>query len=163
MPPDSLCREYCSLKVLYFSYIMGWIAHEPLAITKYTEYQPNHGHDSLVFAPADSWSARHTLSLVHRHMAQCVTHPTEVILLDLLEIKCPFSHHNMTPKEACLDRQLCCTMQENADRTKQVVLKRDHLYFAQVQGQMAVGERPWYDFVIYTTQGLRLIIRKKVC
>ena len=37
-----------------------------------------------------------------------------------------------------------------------MVLKRDHLYFAQVQGQMAVGERPWCDFVIYTTQGLRV-------
>jgi len=24
------------------------------------------------------------------------------------------------------------------------------------QGQMAVGERPWCDFVIYTTQGLRV-------
>jgi len=66
-------------------------------------------------------------------MAYCVTHPTEVILLDLLEIKCPFSHHNMTPKEACLDRQFCCTMRENADRTKQVVLKWDHLYFAQIK------------------------------
>lgn len=93
---------------------------------------------------------------MHRHMAQCVTHLAEVILLDLLEIKCPFSHHNMTPKQACLDRHFCCTVQENADRTKRVVLKRDHLYFAQVQGRMVLGERPWCDFVIYTTQGLRI-------
>ena len=34
------------------------------------------------------------------------------------------------------------------------MLKRDHPYFAQIQGQMAVGERPWCNFVIYTTQGL---------
>ena len=45
-------------------------------------------------------------------------------------------------------------MQENADGTKQVVLKRDHPCFAQIQGQMAVGEWPWCDFVIYTTQVL---------
>ena len=62
----------------------------------------------------------------------------------------------MTPEEACLDRQFCCTIQENSDGTKQVVLKRNHLYFAQVQGQMAVGERPWCDFVIYTTKGLSI-------
>ena len=35
-----------------------------------------------------------------------------------------------------------------------MVLKRNHPYFSQVQGQMAVGERPWCDFVIYTTEGL---------
>ena len=45
-------------------------------------------------------------------------------------------------------------MQESTDGTKQVALKREHPYFAQVQGQMAVGERPWCDFVIYTSQGL---------
>ena len=38
-----------------------------------------------------------------------------------------------------------------------MVLKRDHPYFSQVQGQMAVGERPWCDFVIYTTQGLSVL------
>lgn len=63
----------------------------------------------------------------------------------------------MTPEEACLDRQFCCTIQENSDGTKQVVLKRNHPYFAHVQGQMAVGERPWCDFVIkYTTKGLSI-------
>ena len=44
-------------------------------------------------------------------------------------------------------------MQEDADGTKQVVLKRDHPYFAQIQGQMAIGERPWCDFVVYTNKG----------
>lgn len=39
---------------------------------------------------------------------------------------------------------------------QQVVLKRTHVYFAQVQGQMAIGNRPWCDFVIYTTKGVSI-------
>ena len=31
-----------------------------------------------------------------------------------------------------------------------------HLYFAQVQGQIAEGEQPCCDFVVYTTQGLSI-------
>ena len=34
--------------------------------------------------------------------------------------------------------------------SKQVMLRRNRPYFAQVQGQVAVGGRAWYDFVIYT-------------
>ena len=60
----------------------------------------------------------------------------------------------MTPEEACQDKQFCCAVQEDADGTKQVVLKWDHSYFAQIQDQMAIGERPWCNFVVYTTQGL---------
>ena len=30
------------------------------------------------------------------------------------------------------------------------MLQRNHPYFAQVRGQMAVGGRAWCDFVIYT-------------
>ncbi len=28
------------------------------------------------------------------------------------------------------------------------------MYFAQVQGQMAIGRREWCDFVVYTTKGI---------
>ena len=33
-------------------------------------------------------------------------------------------------------------------------LKESHYYYAQVQGQMAVGERPWCDFVVFTLKGI---------
>ena len=29
-------------------------------------------------------------------------------------------------------------------------LKKSHIYYCQIQGQMAIGERPWCDFVVYT-------------
>ena len=31
-----------------------------------------------------------------------------------------------------------------------IMLKEKHSYYAQIQGQMALGERPWCDFIIYT-------------
>ena len=35
-------------------------------------------------------------------------------------------------------------------------LKESHQYYAQVQGQMAVGERIWCDFVVYTQKGFSI-------
>ena len=35
-------------------------------------------------------------------------------------------------------------------------LKQNHKYFAQVQEQLAVGERKWCDFVIFTNKGISI-------
>ena len=40
------------------------------------------------------------------------------------------------------------------DGSQPLCLQRNHCYFAQVQGQLAVGLKPWCDFVIYTTKGI---------
>ena len=42
--------------------------------------------------------------------------------------------------------------QPNSSVTLQ--LCRNHCYYSQVQGQMAVGERPWCNFVGYTNRGI---------
>ena len=33
-------------------------------------------------------------------------------------------------------------------------LKRNHAYFAQVQGQMGVSGASWCDFIVYTKKGI---------
>ena len=73
-----------------------------------------------------------------------------------LEVKCPYAQRNVTPAEACLTPGFCCTLQVNPDGTTQLFLRTNHIYYAQVQGQMAVGNRPWCDFVIYTTKGINV-------
>ena len=35
-------------------------------------------------------------------------------------------------------------------------LKRNHVYYPQIQGQMAIGERKWCDFVVYTNKGISI-------
>ena len=55
--------------------------------------------------------------------------------------------------EACTQHNFFCTLQ-NDDGTPQLALRPLHPYYSQVQGQMAVGDRPWCDFVVYTTKGI---------
>ena len=62
----------------------------------------------------------------------------------LLEIKCPFSIRNGIPLEAP-----CLLPHENNYK-----LNRAHEYFYQVQGQLAVVERDYCDFVIWTPNGI---------
>ena len=35
-----------------------------------------------------------------------------------------------------------------------ILLKETHSYYAQVQGQMAIGERLWCDFEVFTLKGI---------
>ena len=50
--------------------------------------------------------------------------------------------------KACTQHNFFCTLN---DGKPQPVLRSLHPYYSQVQGQMAVGDRPWCDFVVYTT------------
>ena len=65
-----------------------------------------------------------------------------------LEVKCRYTCRNVTPIEACSEWDL---LQGNGWKAK--TFKESHHYYAQVQGQMAIGERPWCDFVVFTLKG----------
>lgn len=61
----------------------------------------------------------------------------------------------MTPVEACSGSSFFCTLSHDSDDSSDTVLLRtSHQYYAQVQGQLAIGGRPWCDFVVYTTKGI---------
>ena len=57
----------------------------------------------------------------------------------------------MSPKDVCQLSGFCCTVDEN---TGGLMLKENHAYYAQIQGQMAIGTYPRCDFVIYTSKGV---------
>ena len=63
----------------------------------------------------------------------------------LAEYKCPYSARDTTVKEACKKKDFMSTVNNG-----RVTLKRTHKYFYQVQGQMAICQRNWCDFVIWT-------------
>ena len=50
----------------------------------------------------------------------------------------------------------CSTLETTSDGKSCIKLCKDHIYFSQVQGQMAITKRPWCDFVIYTEKGLSI-------
>jgi len=45
-------------------------------------------------------------------------------------------------------------LETDSDGKHHLRLKSNHAYFAQIQGQMGIGNRPWCDFVVYTLKGL---------
>ena len=75
--------------------------------------------------------------------------PTHPDPYGFLEVKCSYSHR---PEEACSDPLFCWELRGDS----KVSLKRGHEYYCQIQGQMAIGSRSWYDFVVYTSKGINI-------
>ena len=68
----------------------------------------------------------------------------------LAEVKCPHTKFHVTPLEACSDPTFF--MEKVSDTECKV--KRDHPYYAQVQGQLGVAGAKWCDFIVYTGKGI---------
>ena len=104
---------------------------------------------NLLLVHQVSLSIHDILSLVPHLMGLCMILPMNSNhAFRFLEVKCPYSYKDRTPKEACEDSKFCCKFDPS---TAQLRLKESHNYFSQVQGQMG---RPWCDFVVYTKQGI---------
>ena len=69
----------------------------------------------------------------------------------ILEVKCPYKWRESTVQEAAKDAQFCCTSENGV-----VKLKKNHIYFCQIQGQMAITETKWCDFVIWTLKDFHM-------
>lgn len=67
----------------------------------------------------------------------------------LLEIKCPYKYRNNTPEEVAGNADFCLEV-----RNGELHLKKEHAYYYQVIGQMAVAGIAWCDFVVFTNKGL---------
>ena len=67
----------------------------------------------------------------------------------LVEVKCPETKYRVSPLDACSDPKFY--LHEIAGKPQ---LRRDHNYYAQVQGQLGVTQAKWCDFLIYTSRGL---------
>ena len=153
-PPDALVLKILQPKQ-FKSAATEWGVHqEPLAIQEYIRHQQGHGHPNLSVAPCGFH-----ISKSHPYLGAT---PDGVVYDPLnldepfgfLEVKCPYSHRSNTPEEASSTSGFCCSLEANSDGAQQLYLRRNHIYYAQVQGQMGVGGKPWCDFVVYTTKGI---------
>ena len=61
------------------------------------------------------------------------------------EIKCPLSIADEIPSAANLPYHVEC---DNV-----TTLKKDHAYYAQIQGQLALSKRKYRDFFVFTQVG----------
>ena len=137
------------------SLAIDWgIQQEPKAIEAYKKHQNDIGHSGLTVCPVGF-----IVSLTYpflgaspdggAHDPSSTQYP-----FGFVEVKYPYNHRDDTPFEACSDPSFCCELQHSSSGHTSVVLKRSHPYYCQIQGQLAVGNRPWCDFVVYTRKRL---------
>ena len=67
----------------------------------------------------------------------------------VIEIKCPYVCRNVTVIEACTQKGFCCELVSG-----KVCLKRNHQYYYQIQGSMAIVGVEWCDFIVWTTKDM---------
>ncbi|KAK3092994.1 hypothetical protein FSP39_009776 [Pinctada imbricata] len=78
--------------------------------------------------------------------------------IGIVEVKCPYGSkqaadvkpwREILPEKCATDQHFYCTLENG-----KVKLKPDHNYMFQIQGQLAICEKPWVDFVIWTKKGI---------
>lgn len=104
-------------------------------------------------APARPWAPR----LVHYviwctdllHVSFLGASPDASIYdpFSFAEIKCYYKYQDVIPSQAA-DFML------HEDEDGRFVLTRSHVYFSQLQGQMAIGRRKWCDLIFYMKKGI---------
>ena len=114
---------------------------EPLAVTKYTEIQRRHGAKITSCGLFVDATSPYIGASPDRLVSCCCGDY-------VLEVKCPVSISNQVPSESNLP-YLC-------DNDGVTILKRNHQYHFQIQSQMALTERIWGIFFIYTHKGYYL-------
>ena len=123
---------------------------EPKAAACYVEVQGAHGNGDIEIHECGLF-----LHPLHKFKGatpdRLVTDPNSFPPEGLLEIKCPWKFRDCTITDACRDSSFCCELQSSTAH-----LKTTHVYYYQVQGQLAITGRSWCDFVVYTTKDIHV-------
>lgn len=149
--PDNLVLQILRPKSFSSAATNYGIENEPHALQAYISYQQNHGHPDLTVSPSGF-----IISTDHPFLGASpdgvAYDPINIHQpFGFVEVKCPYTTQNMTPTDACSAPGFFCSIDGVSG---ELILKQNHRYYAQVQGQMAVGKRPWCDFVVYTKKGV---------
>ena len=149
-PPDALVVNLLEQRQVTSPAIQWGIEHESEALKAYEKHQHKTGHAELTVCPVGFH-----VSTSHPFLGASpdggVYDPSNIgEPYGFAEVKCPFKHRNSTPEQACSDPHFCCVLTSSGE----IRLKKHHPYYCQIQGQMAIGVRPWCDFIVYTSKGV---------
>ena len=123
---------------------------EKVALDKYVRHQHSCGHSDLYASPSGLLISTEYLQLAASPDASIYDPSNYEEPFGFAEIKCPYKYQDFLPEEAAVKFMLY-----KSDDGK-LHLKRSHIYFSQVQGQMGIGGREWCDFVVYTNKGINV-------
>ena len=149
--PDRIVLRLLKGKQFTCPSVQWGIENEPVAIQAYIKHQQTNGHHGLTVDPVGFLISK-DYPFLGASADGTVHDPTSDQQLGFLEVKCPYTHRCLSPYEASQDKSFYCCPSDN----KTITLKCNSNYYCQVQGQMAVGKRPWCDFVVYTTKGINV-------
>lgn len=164
-PPDSLVLAILEPQVCFSSATDWAVQQVPVALEAYVSYQHQKGKTGLTVEPCGVLINEKFPYLEARPDGK-VFDPSNEEPDGFVQVKCPYSHRDITPLEACSSPEFCCKVKTNIDGTQSLEMRQNHQYYAQVQGQMAIGGRNWCDFVIYTNKGIsveRVMFDSKFC
>lgn len=151
-PPDSLVLRIIQPKCFSTPATAYGIEHEMPALQAYTTHQLMNGHSNMVVT-ASGFHINPDYPFLGASPDGSVYDPSSPQQpFGFVEIKCPYSFRDLSPVEACARAGFYCDLDVNG----KLKLKATHAYYAQVQGQMALGERPWCDFVVFTRKGINI-------
>ncbi len=68
----------------------------------------------------------------------------------LIEINCPYTHQSHSINDACQDVKFCLALENGKP-----MLKKNHDYYYQIIGQLAVTGAEFCDFVVWTLKDNR--------
>jgi hypothetical protein len=158
-PPDVLVLSILKPRTFTCDATSWGIQNESKAIEAYIAFQHHQGKHVTVGPVGFFVSASHPFlgatpdGMVHDHT-------NEVDEFGFIEVKCPYVQRDLTPLEASLTSGFCSRQVSNTCKTAcnypELKLRQNHKYYAQVQGQMAVGGMKWCDFVIFTNKGINV-------
>ena len=154
-PPDSLVPRIIQPQNFSTPATKFGIENKKIALEQYVAYQHSHGQLQLVVSPS-GFLINSSYPYLGASQDGAVYNPSNTEEpFGFLKIKCPYTNRAHTPAETCSTPAFCC---EVDSATGKLWLKENHPYYAQFQGQMSIGKRPWCDFVIYTNKGLVYIM-----
>ena len=148
-PPDSLVLSILQPRS-FASAATDWgIQNESVAIQTYVSYQHQQGLNGLTVGPCGFMTNEAHPFLGATPDGTVYDPSNHEHPFGFIEVKCPYSHRESTPLQASSSPGFFCTIVEGVPK-----LRLTHPYYAQIQGQMAIGGRVWCDFVVFTTKGI---------
>ena len=152
-PADALVKELLDSKQVSSRAIEWGKTNECRAIEEYKRRQNISGKDGITVCKAGFHICEH-YPFLGASPDGCIHDPTCVQMFGVLEVKCPYKYRFESIDVAATNADFCLAVVDKSDGSHCVELKTSHMYYSQVQGQLAITERQFCDFVVYTTKDL---------
>jgi len=143
-PPESIVKTVLRYNDFSSKATQWGRKHEPAARRKYT-LSLGKTHDNFKVSECGL--------LVCENMPYLGASPDGLVEcsccgMGVLEVKCPFKYRYQSPVMAAKDTDFYLN-----ELGHELQLKKNHNYYFQVQGQLAISGRKFCEFVVWTLQG----------